>query len=510
MQLRRIRRATHTLMPGVSAMTIQETANNPNAPSVVDDAGDGAGLRQSLGTLRLIFLIIAAAAPMAAVLGVVPVAFAFGNGAGLPLTFLAVALVLGLFSIGYSAMSKEIVSAGAFYAYIARGLGVVTGLGGAFLAIVSYVTFICGAVGYFAFFSKIALHDIFGIDVHWTVTGIFAILFCAVLGYRQIDFSSRMLALLLMAEFVVLIILSGAIVWGKGAAAFPASVFSLDAVLSGAPGVAVMLAFTCFIGVESAALYSEEAKAPSKSVGTATIGAILITVCFYFLTTWITVGAVDGDIQTVASAQVANLYFGLSDQYIGGFATKAMMLFLATSMLATNLAVHNVSSRYIFSLGRQSSLPAMLGRTHPRFASPHVASLLVTAITAVVTLICIAADSDPLLGFGAVGIGLGTVGIIALQALTSLAVVAYFRRQGRSHWWTTLLSPLLSFLGLGCAVALAVSKFDLLTGLQNAVVLSLPLVLLAAFLIGCGYAIFLRNRRPHVYDAVSRDFGSSV
>jgi hypothetical protein len=366
MQLRRIRRATHTLMPGVSAMTIQETANNPNAPSAVDDAGDGAGLRQSLGTLRLIFLIIAAAAPMAAVLGVVPVAFAFGNGAGLPLTFLAVALVLGLFSIGYSAMSKEIVSAGAFYAYIARGLGVVAGLGGAFLAIVSYVTFICGAVGYFAFFSKIALHDIFGIDVHWTVTGIFAILFCAVLGYRQIDFSSRMLALLLMAEFVVLIILSGAIVWGKGAAAFPASVFSLNAVLSGAPGVAVMLAFTCFIGVESAALYSEEAKAPSKSVGTATIGAILITVCFYFLTTWITVGAVDGDIQTVASAQVANLYFGLSDQYIGGFATKAMMLFLATSMLATNLAVHNVSSRYIFSLGRQSSLPAMLGRTHPR------------------------------------------------------------------------------------------------------------------------------------------------
>ncbi len=488
-------------------MTIQEIANNPNVPAAFEPRGEEAGLRRSLGTLRLIFLIIATAAPMAAVLGVVPVAFAFGNGAGLPLTFVAVAVVLGLFSIGYNAMSKEIVSAGAFYAYIARGLGVVSGLGGAFLAILSYVTFICGAVGYFAFFSKLALHDIFGIDVHWTVTAIFAILFCAVLGYRQIDFSSRMLAMLLMAEFVVLLILSGAVVWHKGAAAFPTSIFSLDAVFSGAPGVAIMLAFTCFIGVESAALYSEEAKAPSRSVGVATMGAILITVCFYFLTTWITVGAVEGDIQTVAAAQVANLYFGLSDQYIGGFATKLMMVFLATSMLATNLAVHNVSARYIFSLGRQSSLPAVLGRTHPRYASPHVASVLVTAVTAIVTAICIAADSDPLLGFGAVGIGLGTVGIIALQALTSIAVTAYFWRQGRSHWWTTVLTPVLSFAGLVCAVVLAVSKFDLLTGSQNGLVLSLPLVLLAAFAAGCGYALFLRNRRPAIYDAVSRDFG---
>ncbi|ATU95128.1 APC family permease [Phyllobacterium zundukense] len=488
-------------------MTAQDI-NRDTFLSAVGPAVSGSELRPSLSTLRLIFLIVAAAAPMAAVLGVVPVAFAFGNGAGVPLTFVGVAIVLSLFAVGYTAMSREVVSAGAFYAYIARGLGAIPGLGSAFLAILAYLTFAFGVVGYFAFFAQLALHDIFGIDVHWIVTGGFAILFCAVLGYRQVDFSSRMLAILLSVEFAVLIALNVSVIWSRGLAAFPTSVFNLDAVASGAPGVAVMLAFTCFIGVESAAIYSEEAEAPTRSVGRATFGSILLIAAFYFVTTWISIGAVDGDIHTVANEQVANLYFGLSTQYIGSSVTVLMQIFLATSMLATGLAVHNIAARYIFSLGRQSCLPAVLGRVHSQHASPHVASVLVTVVTIVATIVFYLAGSDPLLGFGAVGVGLGTVGIIALQALTSLAVIAYFAKARRSHWWITILSPLLSFLGLAAAVALAVSKFDLLTGSQSAVVLTLPVGLLVAFIAGCFYATFLRRGRPEIFARLAQDFGS--
>jgi amino acid transporter len=490
-------------------MTIQNLDIQKASPTL-RSTGEATELRPTLSVSRLIFLVIAAAAPMAAVIGVVPVAFAFGNGTGIPLTFVGVGVILGLFTVGYNAMSKEVVNVGAFYAYIARGFGGVLGLGAAFLAVTSYIAFVCGCVGYLAFFTQVALTDVLGIQIHWIVLAAVAILLTAILGYRQLDFSSRMLAALLIGEFAVLLALNISIIWRKGAAAFPSSVLGLDAVWSGAPGIAIMLAFTCFIGVESAALYSEETHSPSSSVGSATFGAVSLTALFYFVTTWVTIGAVGGDVQKLAAEQLATFYFNLGDQYISKVATDVMKLFLVTSMFATTLAIHNVASRYIFALGRQSCLPAVLGRTHAVHASPHAASALITVITAIAVAICFLFGIDPFLGLGAVGIGLGTVGIIALQALTSLAVIAYFHRRSRSHWWTTIMAPLTSFIGLALAVSLAVRNFDLLTGSQNQLVILLPYSLIAAFLVGGVYAAWLQRKRPTIYSSVVRDLASDA
>ena len=491
-------------------MTIQKIDMNENSFSIAGSSGNRAELRPTLGVVRLIFLIIAAAAPMAGVLGVVPVALAFGNGIGLPLTFLAAAVILGLFTIGYNAMSREVVNVGAFYAYIVRGFGGTLGLGSAFLALAAYIIFVVGVVGYFSFFAQVALADVLGIHLHWGVLAAFAIAVAAVLGYRQIDFSSRMLAVLLAVEFTVLIALNVSVVGSKGAEAFPMTVFSFDALSNGAPGVAIMLAFTCFIGVESAALYSEEAHSPSRTIGLATFGAVFLTSFFYFMTTWITIGAVGPDIQAQAGKELADLYFNLGNTYVGGFATNVMKVFLATSMFATHLAIHNVASRYIFALGRQACLPSILGRTHAVHASPHAASIVVTVVTVAVVGVAALAQLDPLLELGAVGIGLGTVGIIALQAITSLAIIAYFRRKGRSRLWTTVIAPIASFIGLGLACILAVQNFDLLTGFENRLVHVLPGLLVVIFAIGCLYATWLKRNRPSVYSSIVDELSSKA
>ena len=55
-----------------------------------------------------------------------------------------------------------------------------------------------------------------------------------------------------------------------------------------------------------------------------------------------------------------------------------MGVLLLTSVLASMLAVHNASSRYLFALGRERVLPGSLGRYHGQFLSPHVGSLTVT------------------------------------------------------------------------------------------------------------------------------------
>jgi len=77
------------------------------------------GLSGGLTTPRIVFLVVAAAAPMAAMVGTVPLAFAIGDGAGTPAVFVFAGLTLLCFSVGYAAMSRRVVNTGAFYTYIA-------------------------------------------------------------------------------------------------------------------------------------------------------------------------------------------------------------------------------------------------------------------------------------------------------------------------------------------------------------------------------------------------------
>ena len=77
--------------------------------------------RRKLSTARIVFLVVAAAAPLAAMVGNVPLALKLGNGPGLPGAFVLATVVLLCFAVGYAAMSRKIVNTGAFYTYVARG-----------------------------------------------------------------------------------------------------------------------------------------------------------------------------------------------------------------------------------------------------------------------------------------------------------------------------------------------------------------------------------------------------
>ena len=104
-------------------------------------AEDGKSLQKgTIGVFGIVFFVIAAAAPMAGMTGAVPVAIVLGSGAGAPGAYLLVGLVLVLFSVGYAAMTHRVINAGAFYAYVGRGLGKNAGVGSAFVSMVAYLT----------------------------------------------------------------------------------------------------------------------------------------------------------------------------------------------------------------------------------------------------------------------------------------------------------------------------------------------------------------------------------
>ena len=55
----------------------------------------------------------------------------------------------------------------------------------------------------------------------------------------------------------------------------------------------------------------------------------------------------------------------------------------------------NAINRYVYMLARDGVLPAFLGRTHPKFKSPHRAGQLQTLLAAVVITVCAILNADP-------------------------------------------------------------------------------------------------------------------
>lgn len=74
----------------------------------------------AVGLMGVLFMAVATAAPITAMVGNVPIAVGFGNGAYAPAGYFVATIVLTLFAIGYAAMSKHITATGAFYGYISH------------------------------------------------------------------------------------------------------------------------------------------------------------------------------------------------------------------------------------------------------------------------------------------------------------------------------------------------------------------------------------------------------
>lgn len=463
-------------------------------------------LPRSLSTFRLAVFVIAAVAPLACVIGVLPVALVFGSGTVLPLAFVIATAVTGLFAVGYSAISREVVVGGAFYAYIARGLGTVVGLGAASVAVVSYTMFVPGGFSYLGYMLQTTVLSLLGYDVHWVVFSFAAWVIVGFFGLREIDFSARAVLGVILFEFMLLLFFDAVLTQRLGAAAFPVQSLNVGGLARGEPGVAILLAFTCYFGIESAALYSEEAKSPQKSVARATYFAIAAIGAFYFITSWITVGAIGPDnIKGIPASDVGLIYFKLSDKFVSGTFTTIIQIAIITSMFATVLSMHNVAARYMFVLGRQGCLPKILGRAHPVHGSPTAASLTVSCISLVVFGGAAFIGLHPMLGLGLIALGFAAVGVMFMQALTSLAVIAYFRAHPGRKLWQHLLAPALSFIGLLGALFFAAVNFEYLSGSQNAVVNRIPAGVPVAMVIGVGFALWLRRYHPTRYAAVLKD-----
>jgi amino acid transporter len=452
--------------------------------------------KNAIGMWQIVFFVIAAAAPLTGMLGIIPVAIRLGNGAGVPGAFVAAGAILLIFSVGYAAMSRHVVNAGAFYAYLAQGLGSSFGVGGAFVAVVSYTAMQVGVYALLGFFATVILNPLLTLQVPWYAYSAVAIALVQFLGMRKLDLSGFVLGLFITLEMGILLALSASIVLhGGGPQGFNLRPFALHEVLSGHPGIALMFALASFVGFEATAIYGEESRNPTRTVPLATYAAVSIIMVFFAFVTWAIISSYGVDhVVAAAFADPGNFWFAKSDAYLGQVGTGIMRALLLSSIFACLLAFHNTITRYLYALGREGLMWGFLAHVHPRFQSPYKASYVQTGCAVLGLLGAVMSGADPLTVVFSWTSAFATIGIVGLQFLVSAAVIVFFRRNGLdTRVWNTVVAPVLGMVGLGYALYLLIVNLPALSGSDDGFVRSFPWIMLAVMLVGVSLGISRRG-----------------
>jgi len=458
-----------------------------------------------LGVPAVLFFVMAGVAPLTVAAGVIPTAYATTGLTAIPAAFIVIAVILAIFSAGYVAMARAIRNAGAFYAFIAAGLGRVTGVAAALVALFAYSLLQVGLYGAFGpnAASEAAAH--LGVHGPWWAFALGAWAVVAVLGLARVEVTGRVLGVLLCAELAVIIAQT------VGGLARPAGGHLSFATLSpaalgsaglGTFGVLAVVAVLGFVGFEQAPVLGEEAKNPRRTVPAATYTALALIAVVYATASWaMAAHAGTGHVAAAAAAQGPGLMFGLSGSAL--LSQAAQWLFL-TSLFAAALSFHNSVWRYTYALGRENVLPTAFGRTSASNI-PKAASLAQSATGLAVITGYALTHQDPMTRlFFWLGTS-GGLGIMILLAVTSAAVAVFFARNARGESiWARLIAPALAAILLAGIVVLAVEHYAVLLGVPpgSPAAWVLPASYAAIAAVGLCWGLILKVRRPQIYAAI--------
>lgn len=456
--------------------------------------------KNSLGVASVTFLVISAAAPLTAVAGGVPIAMLLGNGSGVAAGFTIVTAILLLFSAGYVAMARHISNAGAFYAFTAQGLGGRMGGAASMIAILSYNAMQVGVMGLLGAAASQTFGQ-FGLTLPWWCWSLIAITLVGILGYRQVDLSVKILMVLVLLEYLVVLLIDVAIFVKGGDSGLSLAPFTPHEFMSGSPFIGILFCFAAFIGFEATTIFSEEARDPKKTVPRATYLSVIMIGVFYLLTSWLMANGagIDKLVPTLqALPDPTTFLFDLAGRYIGGPIGTIMSILFVTSLFAGVLAFHNGAARYKYVVGREGILPDSVGVTHLRFQSPHIGSLIQTAIAFIVIGIFAVFGLDPVLQLFTLMTQLGTLGILGLMAITSFAIMRFFARNGGlgEGILSTKILPAIAGGIMAFLFVIIFAKFGEMTGATGIAGVALPSSVVVIAAIGYYLGVKLERRDP--------------
>jgi len=461
-----------------------------------------------LGTWMVAFFMVAALGPLLVNAGTMPLAYAATGITAVPGACVLVALVLSVFIVGYLAMARHVENPGAFYAMIGRGLGRPAGVTAGWLALLAYG---CLQLSLFGFIGpQLAgfLHDNFGWNASWWACALAVWALVGILGLAEVNVSATFLGILSVAEIVIGFVLDAAGLVHPAAGGFHLGPFNPGRISWAGVGPIGAILTLCFVGIEQGPVYGPEAREAKRTVLRATVVSLVGAALIYVCAAWAMDVHYGPSVAQAAGTLGPEVYFGMGH----GLAASTGHTLLLTGVIAAMLAYHNTETRYIYSAARARILPSVLGRVG-RSGVPRVASLL-----------------QSLLGLGAIGAiqlfqwnpqnqwfyiasTFGGFVIMGLFAVTAIAVIVFFRREGRGeHVAVRLWLPVLAALLLAGMVGACAVNLPLLFGIGagDPTIPRLYWLIGVTAAIALAWSVFLRWRDPDAYGRLSGPTQSTV
>ncbi|WP_250002125.1 APC family permease [Actinoplanes sp. M2I2] len=461
--------------------------------------------KHRLGALRLTFYGVAAVTPLTIIIGAIPLGFGQLHQIATPAGYLIAAAILAVFATGLATMARHLANSGAFYSYVAAGLGKPAATAVALIALTAYTTILVGLFGAFGPAAHRTVNPAGTGTVWWTLWALAGWAVIAVLSQIKLRTNAIILGILVAAEIGYVLAIDLVLL------AHPADgVIRFDAInpapLLNPAGMASLVgAITGLIGFEVPLAFALVAINRRTTVRRA-IGAILAITGLLYASTGLIMSITAGPDRIIAVAEQhpADLFFHLAAPLVPAWVIQLGTVLYATSLFAAMLAIATTIARYTLTLAREGLLPSWLAITRDDEV-PVTAGIAQSAITLTALTVAGAAAVDPTMDLFFYGTTAGGLGVLICMTITAIAVVTYFHRHRDQpeSWSRRRLAPLAAAVLLAAVTVPSIAVFGDLVGTTDPVkAWTPPAGYLLIAVIGIGWAHRVRTRNPTAWHAI--------
>lgn len=254
-------------------------------------------------------------------------------------------------------------------------------------------------------------------------------------------------------------------------------------------------AFLAYGGYGSVVSLGEEAKLPKNTLKKAVVTALAIMVAFETLVVYSIVAAAGPNLSNVDQQFAPGLY--LVDQMFGVYIALVAFSLVVIAQVFSPVIFGNSGARTLYALTRDGLLPSSFAEVHPKYRSPHRATILVFILVVVgvlsteVPLVASQGESDGLFySFALWGTAI-TIFTLLYHIFTNASLPLFLRRLGaKQNFLITVVGPSIA------SIITAIAIYYSLLGLTFPI--SLVYILIPVWIILGLLVILLRRHKTRV------------